>query len=118
MPPNSFSPPPPGFAPPPTQMPPPPYMDINSPPQVQPSVVVVGTTAFGPESQRLTCPYCHNNITTTVETEANTKTHLFAFLLCIFGLWCCVPCPYCMDSCLVKKHYCPSCQTYLGQSDN
>ncbi|EFN65890.1 hypothetical protein EAG_09193 [Camponotus floridanus] len=46
------------------------------------------------------------------------KTHLIALLLCALGLWCCVPCPYCMDGCLAKKHYCPSCGTYLGISEN
>ncbi|XP_012153001.1 lipopolysaccharide-induced tumor necrosis factor-alpha factor homolog [Megachile rotundata] len=108
-PPPGFAPsPPPSFSPPP---PPPPYHPG------QPNVVIVGTQ-FGPESQRLVCPYCHAQITTSIETEANTKTHLFALLLCVLGLWCCAPCPYCIDSCMVKKHYCPSCKAYLGQSHN
>lgn len=109
-PPPGFAPsPPPGFAPPP---PPPPY---NPGPQ---NVVIVGGPQFGSESQRLVCPYCHANITTSVATEANTKTHLFALILCVLGLWCCAPCPYCVDSCMVKKHYCPSCKAYLGESHN
>ncbi|XP_015437963.1 PREDICTED: lipopolysaccharide-induced tumor necrosis factor-alpha factor homolog isoform X2 [Dufourea novaeangliae] len=84
----------------------------------QPNVVIIGAPQFGPESQRLTCPHCQASISTHVEKESNTKTHLFALVLCIFGLWCCAPCPYCVDSCLVKKHYCPNCKAYLGQMDN
>ncbi|XP_076171163.1 lipopolysaccharide-induced tumor necrosis factor-alpha factor homolog [Ptiloglossa arizonensis] len=92
--------------------PPPPYNDG------QPSVVIVGNTHFGSESQRVRCSSCHADISTSIETEANMKTHMIALLLCVFGFWCCAPCPYCMDSCLVKKHYCPACKAYLGQSDN
>lgn len=109
-------PPPPGFAPgpPPAFVPSPPPPPYNPGP---PNIVIVNTQ-FGPESQRLTCPYCHANISTTVETESNTKTHIFALVLCLFGFWCCAPMPYCIDSCLVKKHYCPSCKAYLGESSN
>ncbi|XP_076248639.1 lipopolysaccharide-induced tumor necrosis factor-alpha factor homolog [Calliopsis andreniformis] len=110
-------PPPPGFVP-------GPHYDVNSPPPPppyhdgQPSVVIVGARQFGSDSQRMTCPYCRSSISTSIETEANTKTHLFALLLCVFGLWCCAPCPYCMDTCLVKRHYCPSCKAFLGESNN
>ncbi|XP_026666916.1 lipopolysaccharide-induced tumor necrosis factor-alpha factor homolog isoform X2 [Ceratina calcarata] len=71
--------------------------------------------AFGSESQRMTCPHCQANISTEVKSEANIKTHAFALALCVFGLWCFVCCPYCMDSCLTKKHYCPNCNAYLGE---
>lgn len=111
-------PPPPGFIPP---MPPPPYGESFPQPQPQPQqqhVIVIGNTQFGSESQHLTCPYCHALINTRVETESNMKTHLFALLLCAFGFWCCVPCPYCIDSCLSKKHYCPACNAYLGEASN
>jgi len=119
-PPQGMQPPPPGFAP------PPPYTEGQpmAPPHIahqhQPQVVVVTRAAanFGPESTPMTCPHCQASISTRVTADANTKTHLFALLLCIVGLWCCVPCPYCMDGCLVKKHFCPACNTYLGQYDN
>ncbi|XP_014486125.1 PREDICTED: lipopolysaccharide-induced tumor necrosis factor-alpha factor homolog [Dinoponera quadriceps] len=104
-------PPPPGFAP------PPPYDAQQQQQQAQPQMIVV-TGGFGPETQRMTCPQCHANISTRVETESNTKTHIMAILLCVFFCWCCAPCPYCIDSCLVKKHYCPSCGAYLGSCDN
>ncbi|XP_051163237.1 lipopolysaccharide-induced tumor necrosis factor-alpha factor homolog [Leptopilina boulardi] len=110
---SKAGPPPPGFHPPPS------YNDANMP-QLQPNVVIVGTPtrAFGPSSQPMTCPYCQANISTRVESESSTKTHLFALLLCIIGFWPCVPCPYCMDSCLTQKHFCPSCNAYLGQHEN
>ncbi|KAL1516818.1 hypothetical protein ABEB36_000670 [Hypothenemus hampei] len=80
--------------------------------------VIVTTTAtpisLGPDPARMTCPYCHANIVTSVESEANSKTHLFAILLCLFICWPCVCLPYCMDSCQSQKHTCPNCKTYLG----
>ncbi|XP_053971187.1 lipopolysaccharide-induced tumor necrosis factor-alpha factor homolog [Hylaeus volcanicus] len=105
-------PPQPGFMP-----PPPPYTDGQPPPPPQ-SVIIIGGTQFGNEPQRLTCPYCHANVLTTIETESNTKTHLIAIILCLIGCWCCAPCPYCIDSCMVRKHSCPSCKAFLGQSTN
>ncbi|KAK0177885.1 hypothetical protein PV328_001889 [Microctonus aethiopoides] len=114
--PGPHQPPPPGFAP------PPPYTAGPSPPppgmQQPPAVVFVQPAVFGPDTQRLSCPSCQASISTRVETEPSSKTHLFALLLCIIGCWPCAPCPYCMDSCLVKKHYCPSCSAYLGQYEN
>ncbi|XP_043509198.1 cell death-inducing p53-target protein 1 homolog [Frieseomelitta varia] len=110
-------PPPPGFVPapppPPTGIypPPPPYQ-----PSGEPSTVVITPMQFGSEPQHVICPHCRVHGRTTIETGANTTTHLFALLLCIFGLWCCVPCPYCMDSCMAKKHYCSNCKMYLGES--
>ncbi|XP_008553918.1 lipopolysaccharide-induced tumor necrosis factor-alpha factor homolog [Microplitis demolitor] len=105
-------PPPPGFAP------PPPYSSGPQPPPQAPGVIFIQQTTFGPDTMRLSCPHCQHDISTRVETEASTKTHLFALLLCLLGCWCCAPCPYCMDSCLVKKHYCPSCKQYLGSYEN
>ncbi|KAL2744852.1 lipopolysaccharide-induced tumor necrosis factor-alpha factor [Vespula maculifrons] len=91
------------------------------PPMMQPphqNVVIVGAGSFGSDTQVMTCPYCQSSISTRVESEASTKTHLFALILCLTGFWCCAPMPYCMDTCLVKKHYCPSCKAFLGQSNN
>ncbi|XP_024881588.1 lipopolysaccharide-induced tumor necrosis factor-alpha factor homolog [Temnothorax curvispinosus] len=97
--------------PPPTSMP-----SMPSPPHTVHTIVT--GTAFSNESQHMTCPHCHATISTRVDSEANTKTHLIAVLLCLFGCWCCAPCPYCMDSCLVHKHYCPACDAFLGASEN
>ncbi|KAG8038051.1 hypothetical protein G9C98_006376 [Cotesia typhae] len=87
----------------------------NQPPGV---TVIQQNINYGSESMRLNCPHCHADISTKVETEANTKTHLIALLLCIFQCWICLPCVYCNDSCLVKKHTCPSCNQYLGACEN
>ncbi|KOX78413.1 hypothetical protein WN51_07820 [Melipona quadrifasciata] len=82
----------------------------------QMGTVVLTPTQYGSEPQYVVCPHCRTHGLTTVETGPNTMTHLFALLLCIIGLWCCVPCPYCMDSCMAKKHYCSTCKVYLGES--
>ncbi|KAL1516817.1 hypothetical protein ABEB36_000670 [Hypothenemus hampei] len=78
-PPYSTSPPPAGFNPPPPQ---------HSGHPAPSHTVIVTTTAtpisLGPDPARMTCPYCHANIVTSVESEANSKTHLFAILLCLF----------------------------------
>ncbi|KAI4493254.1 hypothetical protein M0802_009542 [Mischocyttarus mexicanus] len=105
----------PGFVPPSGLSPPPPYAGGPSP---QPNVIIVSNEAYGSEPRVMRCPHCGQNISTRVDTEANTKTHLFALLLCLVGCWPCVCIPYCMDTCLVKKHYCPSCGVFLGQSSN
>lgn len=111
----------PGFAPhggvyPPGQYPPPPHHGGPPPPPQHTVIVTTTTTAgiLGPVPTTTSCPHCHATITTTIETEANTKTHLFALLLCVFGCWPCCCIPYCMDSCQSKKHFCPNCRAYLG----
>ncbi|XP_008553920.1 lipopolysaccharide-induced tumor necrosis factor-alpha factor homolog [Microplitis mediator] len=83
-----------------------------------PGVTVVQSFNYGPETARVNCPHCHADISTRVETQANVKTHIIALLLCLFQCWICIPCLYCTDKCLVKKHYCPSCEQYLGSCEN
>ncbi|XP_066247642.1 lipopolysaccharide-induced tumor necrosis factor-alpha factor homolog [Euwallacea similis] len=73
-----------------------------------------GPLLVGPNPMPTVCPFCHSSIVSTVETEANTKTHLFALLLCVFGCWPCCLIPYCMESCQSKKHFCPNCRAFLG----
>ncbi|GLV45880.1 uncharacterized protein CBL_11677 [Carabus blaptoides fortunei] len=100
---------------------PPPYGFQEGPPPQPPmthqtTMVVVGSTGppVGPNSQVMQCPSCHSQISTRVDTEAVTKTHLMALLLCVFGCWPCVCIPYCMDSCKNINHYCPKCNAFLG----
>ncbi|XP_069686250.1 lipopolysaccharide-induced tumor necrosis factor-alpha factor homolog isoform X2 [Periplaneta americana] len=95
---------------------PPPAYGMNPPPppgpHVTPAVIVQGPM-LGSSPCNLQCPSCHASIQTRVDYEANTKTHLFALLLCLI----CCPCgliPYCTDSCKSANHYCPSCGTFLG----
>lgn len=110
---NIPPPPPPGFV---HTAPPPAYTPEQTFSPQPPNVVIVGNPLFGSEPQRMTCPHCHANITTRIENAANTQTHFFALLLCLVGMWCCVPLPYCMDSCMAQKHFCPACNAYLGNS--
>ncbi|ENN78573.1 lipopolysaccharide-induced tumor necrosis factor-alpha factor [Dendroctonus ponderosae] len=120
VPPPYMSGPPPGFNPgapaghyAPGQYPPPPTTSdqIN---EHQTVIVTHTALVLGPEPTRTVCPHCHANIVSTMEVEANTKTHLFALILCLFGCWPCCCIPYCMDSCQSKKHFCPNCRAYLG----
>ncbi|XP_071581836.1 lipopolysaccharide-induced tumor necrosis factor-alpha factor homolog [Temnothorax nylanderi] len=99
-----------------------PYPNLQPPPTMPLASHTVHTiitaTVFGKENQRMTCPRCNADISTRVESAANMKTHLLALLLCLGGCCCCAPLPYCMDSCLVHKHYCPACSFFLGVSKN
>lgn len=43
---------------------------------------------MGSQPIRMTCPYCHANIQTIIESEPNTRTHLLALSLCCLCLIC------------------------------
>ncbi|KAH0535465.1 cell death-inducing p53-target protein 1 homolog [Cotesia glomerata] len=99
--------------------PPPPYTSEPLQTTAEPVVTLVQPAVnYGPESMHVTCPHCRAEISTRVETEPNLKTHMIALLLCLFQCWFCAPCVYCIDGCLVKKHYCPACEQYLGSCEN
>ncbi|KAJ8925137.1 hypothetical protein NQ315_001319 [Exocentrus adspersus] len=86
----------------------------TSPPTVH---IQQNIAVLGPQPARIVCPSCHAQITTEVQLENSTKTHLMAVLLCLI----CCPCvfiPYCTDSCKSKNHYCPNCKSYLGSYNN
>uniref|UniRef100_A0A453YNQ1 LITAF domain-containing protein n=1 Tax=Anopheles funestus TaxID=62324 RepID=A0A453YNQ1_ANOFN len=74
--------------------------------------VVSGAT--GPEPTRVFCPSCKADIVTTTEPQSNTKTHIYALLLCLFLCWPCVCLPYCCTSCRDTVHRCPRCKTCVG----
>ncbi|EDW09063.2 lipopolysaccharide-induced tumor necrosis factor-alpha factor homolog [Drosophila mojavensis] len=86
-----------------------------------PTVLLVnaaGATPLGPEPQRMTCPSCHNVMQTRLELRSNKNTHLIALVLCVTGLICLVPLPYCLKSCRSLYHYCSCCNQYLGKAAN
>ncbi|EAU75930.1 lipopolysaccharide-induced tumor necrosis factor-alpha factor homolog [Anopheles merus] len=83
-----------------------------SPPYVPPTRVVSATT--GPEPAQVVCPSCHAEIVTQTEQEANTKTHIYALLLCLALCWPCVCLPYCCTSCRDTVHRCPRCKSFIG----
>uniref|UniRef100_A0A1B6MGE0 LITAF domain-containing protein n=1 Tax=Graphocephala atropunctata TaxID=36148 RepID=A0A1B6MGE0_9HEMI len=97
---------------------PPPAYAYQQPGQVvyaPPSTAMV--MPLGPETCNVNCPSCHASISTRVEKETTTKTHLFALLLCI--LLCPLALiPYCCDCCKATNHYCPSCGAFLGTYDH
>ncbi|KAK5642965.1 hypothetical protein RI129_009132 [Pyrocoelia pectoralis] len=87
-------------------------------PQAPQVVMVSPPTVFGPNPLPLTCAHCHKQVTSRVQSESATKTHLFALILCLVG---CIPCcliPYCMDSCQSQNHYCSHCNAFLGSYNN
>ncbi|XP_049818833.1 lipopolysaccharide-induced tumor necrosis factor-alpha factor-like [Aethina tumida] len=97
---------------------PPPYPAYPSLPPESPPMQA--TQAFippplGPDPSNTICHNCRAHIRTTVTTQANTKTHLFAFLCCLAGCWLCCCIPYCVDSCMSKRHECPECHAFLGE---
>ncbi|TDG43043.1 hypothetical protein AWZ03_010565 [Drosophila navojoa] len=81
-------------------------------------VNAAGATPLGPEPQRMTCPSCHNVMQTRLELRSNKNTHLIALVLCVTGLICLVPLPYCLKSCRSLYHYCSCCNQYLGKAAN
>ncbi|XP_017114751.1 lipopolysaccharide-induced tumor necrosis factor-alpha factor homolog [Drosophila elegans] len=83
----------------------------------QHTVVVIPTSPYGPDPIDIQCPYCHNFARTRVSCRPNSRTHLFALLLCLFQLYCCVCLPYCISSCMNTNHYCGMCDRYLGTYD-
>lgn len=47
--------------------------------------ITMPSTLFGLTPQKIICPHCEASISTKVTTQATTKTHLLALLMCI--LW-------------------------------
>ena len=97
---------------PPKGMPPSQAMVTN---QTQPQVVnVVSGETFGTHPVSLTCQFCKNPVTTTVNKTCNCCT----CCLCImtgFIFWVCIQCCRKKEiNCLDATHICPSCGHQLG----
>ncbi|XP_017772399.1 PREDICTED: lipopolysaccharide-induced tumor necrosis factor-alpha factor homolog [Nicrophorus vespilloides] len=86
-------------------------MKMNTP-RVLPSIPPV---QFGPDPQRCICHSCHADISTTVKSKTNLKTHFMAMCMCLTCCFLCAWLPYCMKSCRNRNHFCPSCDSYLGK---
>jgi len=86
-----------------------------APTHTQTVIRVIQTPNLGPETTRMTCPFCQADVSTRVEYQPSGMTHVAAALLCLFGFWCCVCIPYCTDSCMDAQHACPNCHKFLGQ---
>ncbi|KAL7044516.1 hypothetical protein ACKWTF_001932 [Chironomus riparius] len=98
-------------------------------------VTVITGTSYGPDPKIITCPSCGKLVTTRIDYESSSKTHLMAGLLCLL-IWPCFWLPYAIDSCKnasmfkclfninkfqnfnylinILDHLCPSCNAYLG----
>ncbi|XP_070506893.1 lipopolysaccharide-induced tumor necrosis factor-alpha factor homolog [Chironomus tepperi] len=81
--------------------------------QGAPVVTIIANTIYGPDPKVITCPSCGQMVTTRIDYESSTKTHLMAGLLCLL-IWPCFWLPYAIDSCKNANHLCPSCNAYLG----
>ncbi|GLV45877.1 uncharacterized protein CBL_11674 [Carabus blaptoides fortunei] len=82
-----------------------------------PTIIVPGVPV-GRESQRLSCPACHAQITTITKSVTVAKTHIAALILFICLCWPCIPIPYCTKCCKNIEHYCPNCQALIGTNVN
>jgi len=111
-----------GFQPPKGQAhpaPPPQHVTvINQGPAMPPptqTVIVQNAMNFGPSSVTMMCPYCHNQIQTSTESEVSCTAWILGLCLCLF---CCIPCcciPCCVDSLQDVTHRCPNCKNNLGR---
>ncbi|KAF7264930.1 uncharacterized protein LOC143191879 [Rhynchophorus ferrugineus] len=75
----------------------------------------VAPVVYGSNPVTTRCPFCYNSMTTLVETKPCSKTHLLAILLCQVGCCLCSWYPYYNDTFQSKKHFCTSCNSYLGE---
>ncbi|XP_022227146.2 lipopolysaccharide-induced tumor necrosis factor-alpha factor homolog [Drosophila obscura] len=105
-----------------------PYLGAQEPvlvPGTQPNpVLVINANAaeaqpkLGPVAQILCCPHCRSTMETRLEPRVTKHTHAFAFALCLTGLFCLVPLPYCLKSCQSVDHYCSQCNRFLGKASS
>ncbi|XP_017835486.1 lipopolysaccharide-induced tumor necrosis factor-alpha factor homolog [Drosophila busckii] len=89
--------------------------------QAPPNPVVITAAPpipLGRVPQRMTCPYCHIVMMTRLDQRATKNTHLMALGLCVVGLICLAPMPYCMKSCMSLDHYCTNCNQFVGKAAN
>jgi lipopolysaccharide-induced tumor necrosis factor-alpha factor len=55
-------------------------------------------------------------VTTTTMYESSAGTWLIALVVCLAGCWlgCCLI-PFCVDAMKTARHFCPICQSALGE---
>ena len=82
--------------------------------QVQPQVVNVVTTPFGTTPVSLTCQFCKNPVTTTVQTQCNCCTFCLCWLTGIVFFVCVQCCRGKELGCCDATHVCPKCGQTLG----
>ncbi|CAF2808070.1 unnamed protein product [Rotaria sp. Silwood2] len=92
------------------------YQTINPPNTVVYGVQVVPLASFNRSPTQCTCPNCRSTIITRTEETTGLLTWLLCILLIVFGCWlgCCLI-PFCVSDLQNVKHYCPSCNAFLGE---
>ncbi|BFG06380.1 lipopolysaccharide-induced tumor necrosis factor-alpha factor homolog [Drosophila madeirensis] len=101
--------------------PPEPVLPVHSGGPLPTSVLVINAEAqpkLGPVAQILCCPHCRRTMESRLEPRVTKHTHAFAFALCLTGLICLVPLPYCLKSCQSVDHYCSQCNRFLGNASS
>ena len=97
---------------PPQGMPPSQAMIVN---QTQPQVVnVVSEQTFGTKPVSITCQFCKNPVTTTVNKTCNCCTCCLSFMACFIFWFCIQSCRNKEINCWDATHVCPSCGQQLG----
>ncbi|SPP72860.1 Hypothetical predicted protein [Drosophila guanche] len=102
-------------------VPPKPVLPVHSGGTLPNSVLVINAEAqrgLGPVAQILCCPHCRCSMESRLEARVTKHTHAFAFALCLTGLLCLVPLPYCLKSCQSVDHYCSRCNRFLGKASS
>ena len=97
---------------PPQGVPPSQAMIVN---QTQPQVVnVVSEQTFGTKPVSITCQFCKNPVTTTVNKTCNCCTCCLC-IVTVFFFWICIQsCRKKEFNCWDATHVCPSCGQQLG----
>ena len=97
---------------PPQGVPPSQAMIVN---QTQPQVVnVVSEQTFGTKPVSITCQFCKNPVTTTVNKTCNCCTCCLSFMACFIFWFCIQSCRNKEINCWDATHVCPSCGQQLG----
>ncbi|GAU95093.1 hypothetical protein RvY_06770 [Ramazzottius varieornatus] len=84
------------------------------------SVTITTTTLLTPQTSpdpcHVTCPSCHQHVTSLTEFEKGSLAWLIAGGLCLVGCWlgCCLI-PFCVKSAQDVIHKCPNCNAFLGR---
>ncbi|KAJ0173612.1 hypothetical protein K1T71_010761 [Dendrolimus kikuchii] len=99
---------------------PPPYSPtdpaVTAQPIIHQTIIIQAPLKTGPIF--FNCPRCHERVLTKVKYINTKKTHMLAGFICGLTFWCLLCClaalPYCLPTFKKAEHYCPNCNTFLG----
>ena len=78
-------------------------------------VMVMGSAYLPPGPCTLTCPNCHQTVTTRVVERDGLCVWASCAALALIGCWLCCCIPFCIPECKDVDHVCPSCGVLLGR---